>query len=205
MEIVAKSKIKAHPIQDNEIPPALIYEEEDGQPIYYRGYKNVLAGTKTLEEIMGCSSLQSETLRLLLKYLYANVDEAGFQVYTNEPGMHISKGNNRANDIAIYRAEDLAGYKFDDKYFQIPPFIGVEVDIKADISESKWEIYLKKKTKRLLDWGVHQVIWIFTPTRQIIIAEAGKDWLIRDWDKDFEIAPEHSINLDEMLTKSSMK
>ena len=41
------------------IPNYLVYEIMDGKPIYYRGYQSVLNKTKTLEQIMGCSSLQA--------------------------------------------------------------------------------------------------------------------------------------------------
>lgn len=48
---VRKPKIK--------VPDCLIYEIMDGQPIHYKGYQDVLNGTKTAKEIMGSSSLQS--------------------------------------------------------------------------------------------------------------------------------------------------
>lgn len=40
------------------IPDILIYEMDDGQPIYYRGYKDYLKNKKQLEQIMGSSYLQ---------------------------------------------------------------------------------------------------------------------------------------------------
>lgn len=39
------------------VPEYLIYEIMDGKPIHYKGYREVLAGTKTVGEIMGSSSL----------------------------------------------------------------------------------------------------------------------------------------------------
>ncbi len=44
--------------QFTEIPDYLVYETIDGNPIYYKGFKDVLKKLKTPEEIMGCSSLQ---------------------------------------------------------------------------------------------------------------------------------------------------
>lgn len=49
-----KQRNKAKPI-----PESLIYEIMDGKPLYYEGYKDVLANKKTSEEIMGVSGLQS--------------------------------------------------------------------------------------------------------------------------------------------------
>lgn len=40
------------------IPDYLVYEVLDGQPLYYKGYQEVLAGRQKLEDIMGSSVLQ---------------------------------------------------------------------------------------------------------------------------------------------------
>ena len=190
-------------VEDKErtqtIPRSLIYEEMDGEPIYYRGYREVLDNKKTLDDIMGSSSLQVVIIDVLLRYLYAQLDEKQYEFFTNETGLHLSKGNNLASDIAIYEAATLQGFKYDDHYFKIPPVIAVEIDTKADLSVMKWETYLKKKTEKLHDFGVKKIIWILSTTQQIIIAEPEQDWLIRDWHKSFDIVPNHTINLGEML------
>ncbi|GAB3640652.1 hypothetical protein [Spirosoma arcticum] len=41
------------------VPDALIYEIMDGKPIYRKGYRDVLSGEKTIQDIMGSSSLQA--------------------------------------------------------------------------------------------------------------------------------------------------
>ena len=43
----------------------LIYEMDNGVPIYYRGYKEVLNYTKTVEEIIGSSFMQSSIITQL--------------------------------------------------------------------------------------------------------------------------------------------
>ncbi|MDX2069856.1 MAG: hypothetical protein SFV55_15615 [Haliscomenobacter sp.] len=45
-------------IPAKRIPAALIYEIMDGKPVYYKGYREVLNNEKTLEEVMGASTLQ---------------------------------------------------------------------------------------------------------------------------------------------------
>ena len=62
-----KSRIRVRAIP--KIPEALVYETLDGKPFYYKGYREVLSKKKTLEEIMGCSTLQAE----LVSYYYRNV------------------------------------------------------------------------------------------------------------------------------------
>ncbi len=188
-----------HDERTQTILQSLIYEEMDGEPIYYRGYREVLDNKKTLDDIMGSSSLQASIIRLLLKFLYAKVDGHGFEVYTNEAGLHLAKGNNLSSDIMIYPASAMESYQVDDKYFQIPPRVVIEVDIKVDLADSQREAYVKKKTKKLFRFGAERVIWILSATQQIVIAEPEQDWLIRDWQKAFDILPGHSINLGELL------
>ena len=44
-------KTRRVPVSTKKIPSALIYEEWNGTPIYYKGYKDVLTGKKTIEEM----------------------------------------------------------------------------------------------------------------------------------------------------------
>lgn len=53
------------------IPDSLIYEVKDGQPIYRKGYKSVLNKKKTLEDIMGSRTLQSEVHVYINSLLFA--------------------------------------------------------------------------------------------------------------------------------------
>ncbi|MEO0043503.1 MAG: hypothetical protein RL329_2951 [Bacteroidota bacterium] len=41
------------------VPDYLVREIIDGDRWFYKGYRDVLAGLKTLEEIMACSTFQS--------------------------------------------------------------------------------------------------------------------------------------------------
>lgn len=187
-------------VKTASIPRSLIYEEIDGQPIYYAGYKEVLAGRKTREAIVGSSKLQSLIIRALLKFLYAEVDGKKYAVFTNEPGMHINRGNNFAGDIAIYTKERFEKMVMDEKYFDQAPNILLEVDVKADLSELKWEDYINRKNKKLHAWGTETIVWILSSSEQILIAKAKQDWIIRDWSKDFELLPGFSINIHEWLS-----
>ena len=51
--------MSASTLEPQTIPDTLIYEMVDGQPIYYRGYREVLAGKKTVEEIMSDGNIQA--------------------------------------------------------------------------------------------------------------------------------------------------
>lgn len=147
----------------HEIPKSLIYEEYDGKPMYYRGYKEVMNGLKTHEEIMGESDTQFIIVACLLKFLIKNIDDDKFIVGSNEVGLHTKKRSNLSADIAIYEKSTLQGKTPKNKYFDIPPLVVIEVDIEADtnsfgISEID---YYSMKTKKLLEFGTKEVVCFF--------------------------------------------
>ena len=183
------------------IDQLLVYEEMDGKPLYYRGYRDVLNNLKTVDDITGSSSLQAIIIRMLLKFLYAQIDGQEFEVYTNEAGLHLTKGNNLSSDIMIYPVEVIQSHQVDKHYFQIPPKVVVEIDIKVDLSDAAQEAYVKKKTEKLFQFGVERVICVFSASQQVIPAEPNQDWLIRDWHLPFVIVDNHSINIGERLQK----
>lgn len=183
-----------------EIPKALILEEIDGQPIYYRGYRDVLRGEKTLEEIMGSSIFQAYLVGVLVGFLRNHLPQRLFWVLSNEAGLHLRRGSNLNNDIALIRRERLTDL-FSDKYLDVAPDIAIEVDTKADFSEGMSEVeYYKNKTQSLLDFGVGKVIWVITKTRQIQIAGRGHaNWLLTNWDSDVAVTEGCSFALNQLL------
>ena len=74
------------------------------------------------------------------------------------------------------------------------------MDTKADMDrfDSPFDYY-EKKTTKLLDFGVEKVIWLFTKSRKVWIAEAGKDWLIRDWTQSVDVMPGCQFVPDELV------
>ncbi|GAA4403265.1 hypothetical protein GCM10023187_19190 [Nibrella viscosa] len=111
----------------DQVPAYLIYETLNGRPLYYRGYKEVLANQKTPGEIIGSSDIQSILVFLLSGFLYTHIDRKQYLVATNEPGLHIATGSNLSNDIAIYAKSEVT---IKGKFFDIPPKVVIEVDIK---------------------------------------------------------------------------
>ena len=187
------------------IPKRLVYEELNGRKLYRRGYKEVLNQNKTIEEIMGCSSLQGIVISVLLSYLYRNIEDEGYTIVTNEIGLHISLGDNLSSDIILYDAKDAEQYKFDDHYFNVAPKMVIEVDVKIDLEQSNALAYLTEKNKTLFDFGVERVVWIFTKDKKILLAEPNQDWILRDWSKDFTLIAGHSINLEQLIEKKGYK
>lgn len=179
---------------------SLVYEVMDGQPLYYRGYKEVLAGKKTAEEIMGSSTLQWVLCSFFMKIMYRGLDEKKYWFASNEAGVHINHRNNLAHDVAIYEKTVLTPDKINTKYTDVPAKIAVEIDVKADLSRVTDFNYLNRKTRKLLDFGSEKVIWVFTSTQQVMVAERNADaWLTMDWHRDLELIDGQFFNIGQYL------
>jgi hypothetical protein len=187
-----------------KIPNYLIYEVLDGKPVYYRGYRSVLNKTKTLTDIMGCSSLQAELISYLLGVIYGFIDRSRYRVYTNEIGNHIDAHNNLSNDIAIFDKAVLTPDKITTKYADVPPKIVVEIDTEADVSEMTEFGYIYKKSKKLLDFGVERIIWVMIPTQTVIVIEPNHDWQVRDWHTDITLMDTYTFNIGKHLDEEGI-
>ncbi len=181
-----------------KIPEALIYDEIDGKPYYRKGYKSVLNKTQTQESIMGCSSLQSLIVHFFLKNLFLNAEEKYF-FFTNEPGLHLEKGNNLSGDILIYEKSRLPSSVFTKHYFEIPPFVQIEVDVIADLDHETEVTYIHKKVSKLLSFGVSKVIWVFTAAESILIATPDGPWQWINWNSDVELLAGLTVNVGRFM------
>ena len=182
------------------VPDSLIYEEIDGQPIYYRGYREVLAGQKKLEDIMGCSDVQGLVVSVLLDHLYHQVDRSKYRIITNEIGLHIDIGNNLSSDIALYDKALLQKTPLKNKYFAIPPRAVIEVDTNAETSDFNASAdYYHLKTEKLFEFGVKEIIWFFTKTRKVSVSHPQQDWLTKDWSKPVNLLGTYSFSLADLL------
>jgi len=181
-----RKKLPRIPAKD--IPAALIYEIMDGKPIYYKGYREVLNNEKTLEEVMGASTLQGFIVAYILKTLYRNLDDNLYNILTNEQGLHLNRKSNLSADIAIYEKTKLSAAQADKHYATLPPKIQIEVDINADTEEELSETsYIQQKTDKLLAFGVEKVIWVLSDSKKVIVATPHDNWQMIDWHKDIEV------------------
>ncbi len=183
----------------NAFPPeGLIYEKVRGKPIYYRNYKEVLKGKIPPEAVMGNTDLQAYLISLLIGHIFPNLDRSRYLLMSNELGFYTSEDSFRLLDLAIFEKDK---FQFTGGYTKIPPKVVIEVDTKADLSGyASVEEYAYEKTQELLNAGVERVIWIFTKTRKVLIAEKGSSkWIVQGWDEDFEVMDGIRLNLEEML------
>jgi len=189
--------------QREKLLAQLIYETDaTGKPVYYRGYREVLNGTKIPEEIMGASGLQSFLVDLIVNFLHLHPHARQYKYLYNEFGVQIARKKWRSCGIAIYHRERLKGFVYTNKYVGVPPDYVIEIDTKADLSKYKnQQAYFIEKTQQLHEFGVKKVIWIFTENLQVIwVSNAGESITIHpSWDVDLTVTEGVTFNLARLI------
>jgi Uma2 family endonuclease len=183
----------------------LIYEMRHGRPIYYRDYDKVLSGEKSLEEVMGSGLLQARLITLIFKVLIERLDFHKYEVYTNELGFKFAPRSWRNLDIAIFDKEKIKEYiaKRYKYYVPVAPQVVIEIDTKADLRRFHTPMdYFHEKILDLLNAGVQKVIWIFTASEMVWVAERNKKWIIQKWDEDIEVIENIVINVQKLLNEN---
>jgi hypothetical protein len=197
--ISASSKRKSR-----KIPANLIRETLRGQPLYYKGYKEVLTGKRQLEEIMGSSSLQAIIIGILDFFIQSHINRKIFWIATNEAGLHLGQKNNLSTDLGIFLKEKVT---LDEHYFNVAPEVAIEVDVK--IETEKELDYIFDKSEELKAFGTKKIIWIITKRKKTFVFTAGHDTVIHDWDKDLAIIDDEGgvpifVNLHRLLKEEGV-
>jgi hypothetical protein len=193
-------------VSTKKIPSALIYEEWNGVPVYRKGYKEVLTGKKTAEEIMSCSDLQGVLVALINGFLFGIINRKKYLIATNEIGIHLAKNDNLANDLAIFEKEKLG--KLKGKFFDVAPKVVIEVDIKADASSFHHEEvnYILQKSQKILDFGTEKVIWILTDSQKVFVIDKNETkWYVVNWSEDIPLLENCVLNLQKLLEEEDIQ
>lgn len=190
--------------RDKKIPDSFIYEIMDGKPLYYKGYKQAIKNNLNAESIMGASTLQAFIVAYLVRLLHKATNDNYF-VFAGEPGLHISHKNNLGGDILVYDKKTFPSSKISKYYADAPAELQIEVDITAELEDMTETGYIKRKTDILLEFGTKKVIWIFTTTRQVLVAEKDKDWLWINWDKPVQLWQKNNFCIGKFLQEEEVK
>ena len=199
MEVLAAAaKVK----KTKTIPEELIYEIDEGTPIYYRGYRDVLSGKLKTDDIMGSSRKQSFIINELSFLLQLQLRTI-FQFFSNELGLKFKKSQRAADLALVLRSKLTFEEVWSNEYMTRLPDIIIEVDIKADVSEMPDPTnYFFRKTQQLLDNGASKIIWIFTKSETVMVAESGKTaWEIKAWTEDVEVSHGCTFNIAQIVSK----
>lgn len=174
----------------------LVYEIVDGRPIYYRGYREVLNGNKTIEEIMGDGTLQAWLKLHLAMLIYQQIDTKIFDVTSGEQGLSLGNKHRRDADIAIFRRENLV---LDRHYSKLPPEVIIEIDIEADTQDDSDMAYVPGKIADYFRFGVKKIVWIFSDSEKIMVATPNQPPQTVAWDQDVEALAGAKFNLADLL------
>ncbi len=190
-------------VQAPAILTRLVRETLNGRPLYYKGYRDVLEGRAQPQDIMGSSDLQSLIVTAIVATLWSSIDRKRYKLASSEAGLHIGKGNNFAADVAIFDKATLPALK--GKYFDVPPKVMIEVDIRIDWDESANDLnYTLEKSQTLFDFGVERVLWVLTASRKVAVMEAGKDIIITDWSNDILVLEDCTLNIKNLLDEEEI-
>ncbi len=175
----------------------LTYEVVDGKPIHYRGYREVLEGKKTPEEVMGVSVLHARLVAKITAWLDRVLGDS-YVVMSGELG-YLIEGGWRNLDVAVFRYEDVKDKLESENYIDVPPVLVVEINVRAEV-ESEME-YVLKKSEDLLNSGVERVVWIFTRPRKVMVFERGKGGAILDWEDEIPLVEGLRLRLPDLLKR----
>jgi Putative restriction endonuclease len=203
--IAAPEDIKVIETSEQMIPKELIYEVLDGKPIYFKGYKDVLNKTKTLDDIMATGRLQTLVLSSIYDELLPQAKKNGLKIVFNEVGIHVSLNLNFSCDLVAFDKTALAATEDDIHYYNIPPEFVIEVDTNGDFTDTKFETYFYEKSKKLIEFGAKKVFWILTASKTVTCVTSDEIWITHGWHKPIEIFDGHPIILDSLFKENGIK
>ena len=205
LEKTKRSPRRAAAARRTLLQAQLVRETLDGRPLYYAGYQSVLAGRKTAEEIMGSSSLQWVLVSYFMELMILGLDRKKYWFATNEAGVHLDHRDNLSHDVAIYEKATLPPDQINTRYVQVPAKVVVEIDVRIDLQDSADSNYVNRKIRKLLDFGTERIIWIFTDSQQVLVAEREADaWLTMNWHRDLELLDGQQFNVGEYLRQQGI-
>jgi hypothetical protein len=196
----------APPPRKRKVPEHLVKEEFDGMKFYYPGYRQVMAGKKTLEDIMGWSGLQGIIVSYFTYFVLNKLNFKKYRVIPGETGNHLALRNNLSLDIAIFERSVLTANKITTKYVDVPAYCVIEIDVQAEWEEGSMSDveFIGLKTKKLFEFGTQKLVWVLSKSKKVIVAEPGKRWEIIDWDEDIELIEGITFNVGKHLEEEGI-
>ncbi|MBO9613692.1 MAG: Uma2 family endonuclease [Dyadobacter sp.] len=186
------------------IPASLIFEELDGRPLYRKGYKKVLENNLSPEDVMGCSFIQGLIMRIVSTCISRMLKGMPYWVVSGETGLHVSHGNNLANDVAVFD-KALIKDKFSKSYPDVPPKIAIEIDVKIEAGQfPSPEDYFSRKSEKMIEFSTERVIWILTENRKIMVMDQSREWSIYEWDEMVPVFDQYQFCLNDLLKEEGV-
>ncbi len=179
-----------------EIPSYLIYEMDDGRPIYYRGYREVLVNNDGADSVSCQNNLQA-WIKSEIGFTLKSSLRREYILTTGNLGLQIARETVRIADIAIFNKENFV---LSNQYSANPPEIAIEIDTKADLDSPGASIdYFDRKNRQLLEFGVKKIIWIFTEVHSVKVIVPGEDVQHFEWEEDITVMEGVQFNLQKIM------
>ncbi len=196
----------APPPRKRKVPEYLVKEEIDGVKFYYPGYRQVVAGKKTLDDIMGWSGLQGIIVSYFTYFVLNKLNFKKYRVIPGETGNHLGFRNNLSLDLAIFERSVLTANKITTKYVDVPAYCVIEIDVQAEWEDGNMSDveFIGLKTKKLFEFGTQKLVWVLSKSKKVIVAEPGKRWEIIDWDEDIELMEDITFNVGKHLEEEGI-
>jgi len=180
----------------NEIMSRLIYEMDEGKPIYYKKAKGYLEETKH-----PLISVPDNNFQAWLKMEIAFFSRQFFKnnkyfISTNNLRFLEKENLWFISDVVIF---DKGNFFLNSQSTKILPKIIFKIDSKE---ESNNFLETRKRQKReinqLINLGVEKIIWIYSDA-QIVKIRTPKKNEILDWDNEIPITKDFSINIQKIV------
>lgn len=86
------------------------------------------------------------------------------------------------------------------------PKLVIEVDLKIERAEEPLSMpdVIALKNQKLFDFDTEKVVWVFSHSKKILIAENGEDWIISDWNKTLNLIDGIQFNLGQYLEEEGI-
>jgi Uma2 family endonuclease len=189
------------------VPDFLIREVVEGVPFYYPGFRSVLNKTKKMEDVMADSVFQSTLKNEIGDFLKSRLNRKQYRVLSGETGLHIGPRNNLGLDIVVYDKSILTPDKVVERYADVPAELVVEIDVKVEVDEKEKDLFndfVVPKTKRLLAFGTKKVVWYFSRTRTVLVAESSQKWTIQEWREPVELLPGVVLDIYRLMEEGDI-
>lgn len=189
------------------IPNYLVREVIDGIPFYYRGYRDVLNKTKTLEQVMSDSGLQAILKDFIGDLLKTGLDRKQWRVMAGEIGNHLGHRHNLGLDVVVFDKKVLTPDKITAQFVDVPAAMVVEIDVNVELPDPKSDLfqeYVVRKIRSLFSFGTEKVVWVFTKSKMVISATPAEPWQFYKWDQEVELRSGIFMNVGRFLQEEGI-
>ena len=153
---------------------------------------------------MGAGGIHSILLDFFYLLLADNLDRKKYWRYSGEAGLKVEKGSLFNLDLAVYLKEKMPSQVISKHVASVPPELVIEIDTSIEYDGITHDEYVFKKTKRLLDFGTQKVVWVFSATNMVMIAEPNTPWQVYPWNTTLPMIDEITFNIETYCRENEL-